>query len=285
MSNLSKNYPDQANMMKGFYRETIKKNKSYVGISEAVVDIYKAGYTDARKDQVQIFKGRKSEDVTKMDTLVFKLQGGPATVLLFDIIKSPSSLLTDEYFNEYLYAIESIIMIDEKPHYVVNFKQRKGAESPLYNGIYYIETNTLALTRAEFSLNLEDEIEATNMLIRKKPVGLKVTAKRVNYIVQFREQDEKWYFSYARGEMVFKFNWKKRLFNTYYTAMMEIAVTDRSAEAAERFKRGERFKSNQILSDEVSQFGDEDFWGHHNTIEPDESIQSAIKKLKNKGRL
>lgn len=284
MSKVSDNYPENPNMMKGFYRETIKRNKSYVGISEAVVDIYKAGYQNLKNDQIHIYKGRKTEDPTKMDTLVFKLQGGPSTVLLFDIIKSPAALLSKDYINEYSYQIEGVVMIDGKPHYVVAFKQNPGSEYPLYNGKYYIETDNLALTSAEFSLNLEDVNKATSSLIRKKPVGLKVTAKQVNYLIQYREQDGKWYFNYARGEMVLKFDWKRRLFNTYYTAMMEVAITDRTEADVERFKRTERFKQNQVLSEEVTMFADEDFWGHHNTIEPDESIQSAIKKLKKRGK-
>ncbi len=284
LANASKNYSIDANMMKGFYRETIKRNRSYVGIAEAVVDIYKAGYQDLKSDQIQIYKGRKTEDPTKMDTLVFKLQGGPSTVLLFDIIKSPGALLSPAYIDEYNFEIENVVMIDGKPHFVVAFTQIPESEYPLYNGKYYIETNNLALTSAEFSLNLEDVTTATNSLIRKKPIGLKVTAKQVNYLVQYREQDGKWFFSYARGEMVLKFDWKKRLFNTTYSAMMEVAITDRMAADSERFKRAERFKQNQIFAEEVAPFGDEDFWGHHNTIEPDESIQAAINKLKKRGK-
>lgn len=284
INKVSENYPKNANMMKGFYRETIKKNKNYVGISEAVVDIYKAGYREMFNDQVKIYKGRKSEDYSKMDTLVFKLQGGPATTLLFDIMKNPYNLLSDEYINEYTYKIENITEIDGKPHYVVGFKQNEESEFPLYNGRYFIEANTLALTSAEFSMNLENQSAVTQMLIRKKPAGLKVTPLKINYLVSFKEHNGTWYFNYARGEMKFKFNWKKKLFNTHYSAMMEIAVTDRDENNIIRFKGSEKFKTNQKLSEQVVQFTDEDFWGPLNTIEPDESIQSAINKLKKKGR-
>ena len=64
--------------MTGFYRETIRKNRSYISIGEAVVEIFKAPYqNDLRYDAVRIYKGRKSNDVEKMDTVLFKLQGGP----------------------------------------------------------------------------------------------------------------------------------------------------------------------------------------------------------------
>lgn len=284
MNRVSENYASQPYMMKAFYRETIKKNRNYVGISEAVVDIYKAGYTAFQNDQVKIHKGRKSEDYNKMDTLVFKLQGGPATALLFDIIKNPNTLLQNEFITQYDYKIETVTEVDGKPHFVIKFQQKQGTEFPLYNGRYFIDANTLALSSAEFNLNLENEAEVTQMLIRKKPLGLKITPKNVHYLVNFKEQDGKWYLNYARGEMTFKFNWKRKLFNTTYEAMMEIAITDRTNTNVERFKASERFRSSQKMSEEVSQFADVDFWGPMNTIEPDESIESAISRLKKKGR-
>jgi hypothetical protein len=73
--NKSLNYSSDPVMMTSFYRETIKQNKNYVAVAEAVIDIYKAPYyktTDI--DRSKIFKGRKSQDVKKMDTVLFKFR-------------------------------------------------------------------------------------------------------------------------------------------------------------------------------------------------------------------
>ena len=40
------------------------------------------------------------------------------------------------------------------------------------------------------------------------------------------------------------------------------------------------FKSNHSLSDKVSNFSDEHFWGAYNIIEPTESLEKAVHKLK-----
>jgi hypothetical protein len=86
--NISKNYESVPNLMTAFYRETIRKNRTYVSIGEAVVEIFKAPYNnDARFDGARIYKGRKSSDVQKMDTVLFKLQGGPVTALELDLAK------------------------------------------------------------------------------------------------------------------------------------------------------------------------------------------------------
>jgi len=284
LKKISQNYSMDPNMMEGFYRETVRKNRTYVAISEAVVNIHKSGYKQLKNDQVQIYKGRMSQDVKKMDTLLFKLQGGPNTTLLLDIVKNPYNLLSHDFLQSYDFSLNSITKINEKLHYVIEFKQKKDINIPLYYGMLYVESNNLALTSAKFSLNLENEKEASRLFIKRKPSGVKVTPTSANYIVNYYESDGKWYFNYARGEINFKCNWKRKLFNTNYSAMTELAITDRKADNVVRFKSYEKFKQNQVMVEEISNFADKNFWGAHNTIEPDQSIESAIRKLKRKSR-
>jgi hypothetical protein len=40
-----------------------------------------------------------------------------------------------------------------------------------------------------------------------------------------------------------------------------------------------RLRPNVIISDEASGFADPDFWGEFNVIEPEKSIETAIKKI------
>jgi len=281
---VAENYTLDPNMMKGFYRETIKKNRSYVALSEAVVNINKSGYRQIRDDQVQIYKGRKSQDVKKMDTLLFKLQGGPNTTLLLDIIKNPYNLLSGDFIENYDYTFKNITKLNDKVHYVIEFRQKEGIDLPLYYGLFFIDANNLALSSAKFSLNMNNESEVRRMFIRKKPSGVKVTPLSADYIVNYQEKGGKWYFTYARGELKFKCNWKRKLFNSKFSVMTELAITDRSDTEAARFKARERFKSNQVMADEIGSFSDKNFWGAANTIEPDQSIEAAIRKLKRKGK-
>lgn len=284
LAKVSQNYSTEPNMMKGFYRETVKKNRTYVAISEAVVNVHKSGYKQMKDDQIQIYKGRKSQDVKKMDTLLFKLQGGPYTSLLLDIVKNPYNLLSEDFIENYNFSIKSITKINDKIHYVIEFKQKEYIDIPLYYGLLYVESTNLALASAKFSLNLNNEDEATRMFIKRKPAGVKVTPTSADYLVNYHEKDGKWYFNYARGEINFKCNWKRKLFNTNYSAMTEIAITDREEQNIVRFKRNDKFKANQVMVEEVSNFADANFWGEYNTIEPDQSIESAIRKLKRKAR-
>jgi len=269
--------------MTAFYRETIRKNRTYVSIGEAVVEIFKAPYdNDGRFDGTRIYKGRKSSDVQKMDTVLFKLQGGPVSVLALDIAKNTESVLTRESMEFYNYKMSTVIEIDNKPHYVIDFIQKPSVDMPLFMGTLYIEMESFAITEAEFGFNLANKDEAASIFIRKKPLGMEVTPEIATYRTKYREQNGKWYFAYSRAEVKFKVNWKKKLFNTFYTTMSEIAVTDRTDQEVIKFTGKEKVKYTDVFSEKVSSFADQKFWGDYNVIEPDQSIESAIRKISRK---
>jgi hypothetical protein len=280
---IGKNYESAPNLMTAFYRETIRKNRTYVSIGEAVVEIFKAPYAnDLRFDGAKIYKGRKSSDVEKMDTVLFKLQGGPVSVMQLDIVKNTESILTKDAMQYYNYSLASVIEIDNKPHYVIDFIQKPSVDMPLFMGSLYIEMDTYAITEVEFGFNLSDKDAAASIFIRKKPLGMKVTPEIATYRTKYREQDGKWYFAYSRAEVKFKVNWNKKLFNTYYTTMSEIAVTDRTDQEVIKFAGKDKIKYTDVFSDKVVSFTDPEFWGDYNVIEPDQSIESAIRKLSRK---
>jgi CarboxypepD_reg-like domain len=283
ISNINKNYESVPNLMTAFYRETIRKNRSYVSIGEAVVEIFKAPYnSDIRFDGAKIYKGRKSSDVEKMDTVLFKLQGGPVSVLELDLVKNNESILTREAMQNYNYSLTGVIEIDNKPHYVIDFIQKPSVEMPLFMGILYIEMDSYAVTEAEFGFNLSNKEAAQSIFIRKKPLGMKVTPEIATYRTKYREQGGKWHFAYSRAEVKFKVNWNKKLFHTYYTTMSEIAVTDRTDQEVIKFAGKDKIKYTDVFSEKVGAFTDKEFWGDYNVIEPDQSIESAIRRLSKK---
>jgi hypothetical protein len=280
---IGKNYIDEPNLMTSFYRETIRKNRTYVSIGEAVVEIFKAPYNnDLRYDGARIYKGRKGSDVEKMDTVLFKLQGGPVSVMQLDLVKNTESVLTMDAMKYYDYSLSTVIEIDDRPHYVITFKQKPSVDMPLFLGNLYIETSTYAITEAEFGFNMEDKDAVSSIFIKKKPLGMQVTPEVATYRVKYREQDGKWYFAYSRAEVRFKVNWKRRVFNTFYTTMSEMAITDRTNEEVIKFAGKEKLRYNDVFTDQVEAFVDPEFWGDYNVIEPDQSIESAIRRLSRK---
>jgi len=274
------NYFNVRTLMTAFYRETIKKNRTYVSLSEAVVEVNKQPYTSLNPDAVKLYKARKKADYTKLDTLTFKLQGGPFNSLYLDIMKNPDYLFTENIFTTYEFTFDRSTHMDNKLMYVVDFKQRSNKTEPFYYGKLYIDAQSLALRSAVFSLNIKDKDASARMFIMKKPFNARVYPTETKYRIDYLEKDGKWYYSYSRIELGLRVIWKKKLFNTNYFSVVEMAVTDWGKGSENKsFNFKEKLKPNVIISDEAMGFTDTQFWGEYNVIEPEKSIESAIKKI------
>lgn len=282
MNKRAENYFSDQTIMSAFYRETIKKRKTYVSLSEAVVEIHKQPYMSARVDVAQLYKARKSTDYNKIDTVTFKLQGGPYTTLYLDIMKNPELIFTEDMIGNYEFSLENITKINDRLIYVLGFKQRAHITEPLYFGKLFIDAESLAITSATFNLNVENKMMASDMFIKKKPMGAKVYPTLAAYHIDYREKDGKWYYSYSRGQITFKVDWNRRLFNTIYESTIEMAVTNWEKTSDKPVKMAERMKTNVVMSDEISGFADREFWGEYNVIEPEKPIETAIKKIQKK---
>jgi len=277
--NIKKNYSETPNMMTGFYRETIKQKRDYISISEAVVDIYKAAYHLSNSDQVKIYKGRKGSDVKKVDTLTVQLAGGPNVSMLLDIVKNTDIGVALDNLDNYQFEFDSPVNIDDKANWVISFSPNVIKDEPLYIGKLYISQDSYAITRAEFSLDLQDEDKAARVFVQKKPMGLIFMPTSTSYLVTYKEQQGKYYINYVRVDLKFRCDWKKRVFKNYYTVMSEMAITDRDEKNITKFANNEQFRYNMVFADKVKDFTDPNFWGAYNIIEPEQSIENAIKKL------
>lgn len=274
------NYLDDPTLMTAFYRETIKKRNKNVSLSEAVVNIYKAPYSSYKRDELELFKARKSTDYGKLDTVALKLQGGPFNTLFVDMVKYPDYIFTNESIGYYDFFYDSSTKVDDQLIYIIEFKQKEGILNQLYAGKLYIDAENKILTSAIYSLNITDKDLAAELFVRKKPRNAKVWPTQVAYRVDYREKDGKWYYGYSNVALEFKINWDKRLFNSVYSMSCEMAITDWEKNLTNLgLGSKERIKSSIILSDEAIGFADPDFWGEYNIIEPEKSIESAIRKI------
>ena len=279
LAGIRQNYSDKAAMMTGFYRESIRQRRDYLSISEAVVDIYKAPYTNRQDDQVKIFKGRKGSNVKKADTVMVQLQGGPNVTMLLDIVKNTDLSIALNNLDNYQFEFGSVATIDNKLHWVINFSPNAIKDDPLYYGKLYINQDNMAITRAEFSLDLNDTDKAAGVFVQKKPFGLVFMPTSTSYLVTYKEQNGKYYLNYVRVDLKFKCDWKRRLFKNNYYVMSELAITDRVEENVAKFANQDVFKQNMVFEEKVQNFTDADFWGDNNIIEPESAIENAIKKI------
>jgi hypothetical protein len=279
LDNKGVSYIDERAIMTAFYRETIKKGRKNASLTEAVVKVFKQPYNSLRRDAVELVKSRKNTNYSRLDTLAVKLQGGPYSALYSDIVKYPQYIFTEDTFPYYDFTFENSTQINNRQVYVVKFKQQPHIVTPFYLGKLYIDSETFSLVSAIYQLNVENKDEATDFFVRKKPRQVKVEPLKAEYRVDYKTKEGKWYYSYSNIELAFRVKWKKKLFGSTYSLNIEMAVTDWKKNLDTKIDSEMRIRPSVILSDEASGFSDPAFWGAYNIIEPEKSIESAIKKI------
>jgi hypothetical protein len=283
LKNIQENYGTTPYLCTAFYRESLMQNKQYVGIAEAVMQIYKSKYSnDLEQDRLKIFKGRKSEDVKKMDTLIFKLQGGHYVSLMLDLAKNPQSFMSQEYFDCYEFQPVSIANIEGKETYVIGFTQKKEVPEAFFDGRIYLDVATLAIKRVEFVISPTGLPISDQTLVKRKPANTEVNTVSGAYEVDYRELNGRWTLSHVRYEVKFKVDKKHQWFKKIYTSSVDLAITDKDTVNVSKFKLSESLKPNQVFADHVNEYYDENFWGDYNIIKPEESLQDAIDRISKK---
>ncbi len=282
LERIPKNYPSGESMTSAFYRETVQKGHRYISISEAMLDVYKTSYKQrtSDRDKVQIDKARRLLSQKQSDTLGVKVVGGPNLPLFMDVVKNAYALFDEETLDYYSFVQEPSVFIDDRLQYVISFRPRVKLDYALYVGRVFIDREHLAFTRAEFELDLSDRERAIAAILYKKPLGLRFRPQKVSFLITYRQHDGVTCLNYICNEMCFKCDWKRRLFSSSYVARSEMVAVDREEHPERVIARRDAFKPYQVFYDIVKEYWSEDFWKDYNIIEPTESLEDAVKKLR-----
>lgn len=286
IAKIGQNYSDKDNLYAAFYRETVQKGRRYIGVAEAVMDVYKTDYKDRRtvRDRSKLIRGRRLMSQRSKDTLSVKVAGGPLVPIYLDIVKNGEDLLNITNLQCYDFIMDKPVLIDNRMQYVVAFVPRMNLEYALYMGKLYIDQETLSFTRAEFEMDVSDKAKAVRTILQKKPAGLRFKPLAVTYLVTYRQQGDKTYLNYIRNDVRFKCDWKKRLFSSTYTTSSEMVMVDREEEIVDPIKAKNSFKYREVFYDVVDEYWDADYWEDYNIIEPTESLESAVNKLRKRNK-
>lgn len=272
------NNAQDTELLTSFYRETIQKGSRFVDISEAVLETYKAGYElGITYDKAKVIQGRRLVSQREKDTIAVKVMGGPVLPINLDAVKNDVVLFDEADAGAYEYAMDEPVVIDDEPQLVIRFTPIDERPWALYYGKIYLNRRTLAFTRLEFSLNMKDQAKAIRHMLHKKPFGLRFRPRELTTIVNYKNGR----ISYMKNTFRFHCDWVKRLFARNYTCISEMVVTD----VQENYKgpkivSKESFGERDTFYDTVRYFSDPNFWGDYNIIEPTESLEKAVDKLK-----
>ena len=278
--NIPYNYAPQSEVLSCFYRETTRKSNRYVTVREAVFDVYKSDYSHGiSRDKVQVHKGRSLASRRNIDTVAIKVLGGPYEAVLVDIVKNREILFYPEDIPAYNFTMAEGTSIDDRPQYVIHFQPKDTRPYALYHGTMYIDMELLAFTRVEFSLEMDDQVKATSAMLQKKPVGLRFRPRELTTVISYHYDGNCFRLNYLRNYYSFSCDYKKRLFYATCRVVSEMVVTDYHASEIPNLRK-EAFNRYDFLDNQTADFNDSAFWADYNILEPSESLEHAIGRLK-----
>jgi hypothetical protein len=265
----------------GFYRESIKRDNEYTTVSEAVVDMYKPYNKIFQSPKIRILKSRKSTDIKRKDSITLKLKAGLEAVLFLDVIHENISFFNSSAFQNYEYNVTNISHFDEHNTYVIEFKPARKSEIPLYSGKLYVDVNTLALVSAEFHLDKENLDKVAASLIIKKKWDIRVKPQSVEYFVNYRRIQNKYFLNQIRGDLNFKVRRKNQFFADDFQVTFDMFVSNVDTSNVAKFERGELFQPHKVFIEQIMDY-DANFWGEYNYIKPDEPLRETVSRLGSK---
>jgi hypothetical protein len=146
----------------------------------------------------------------------------------------------------------------------------------LYEGELYVHRETFAVIHAEFNLSKTGLRNAANVLIRKKPRGVKARPIYVNYTVNYQFVNDKWNLSNAQASVKFKIRNKSDKLNSEFHSISDLLITNIQPSDLMRFDRDETIGQRDIFVEIINGY-DPEFWENYNIIKPNEKLQNAIK--------
>lgn len=280
--NYKRNYETEYTLFEAFYREITIENNHYTNISEAVLNILKAPYhNEFRNDLVKFVKGRKGTETSPIGDIRLTLMGGPFYITKLDVVKNKESFLDAENRKFYTYKFDRTTLMNNRKTAVVEFSPIYTLRNILFEGTLYFDIETWGIARVEFRYTRQGLREARQTLIYKKPRHVKVDPDKLEYAVQYKYIDSKWYLQSARSFFDIKINNRETREKTNFSSTSEILTTSIEKGSFEKFARHDIFRPNEIFTERISTY-DPTFWGNYNVITPEDELTNALKNFEEK---
>jgi hypothetical protein len=274
------NYGNSPALLTAFYREAALKKGDLQIYSEAVLQIFKSPYTGSlQNDQIKIIRSRKVENLGLKDTLAMRLKAGLSSCLMLDGARNTFDFLFPGNYPQYDYRMTDIVTLDDESAYVIEFVQKPEVDIPLYKGSIYINTSSFAIIQADFEINPLHISKSREDFVTNPSRGYSIWPVSVKYNVSYRKIGERYFLNHARGELNFNARQTRRLFNSSFEVLFELAVTDIKLENVTRFDRDEIAPVHSIFSKTITSY-DPGFWGNQDFLKPEENLLQALKNMK-----
>lgn len=285
LHSIAANYSGQPVMMKGFYRERVWQSDELIAMSEAVIDIYKAPYTDNQAvDQMKLLKGRRSRDVKQSDLLDhMSISGG----LRVDFVKYGVHFLLPNNFKYYDYQLTDILSDGKDTTLVIAVDMKDNIRQPLLKGKIYLDAASLAFTGIEYGYSPKG-IQYVNAggkgqkkIVRKLDLDVETLSAETK--VKFSRQGNTWYLQSARSDYKARVKREQRNSDDLVVYRADFVITETDKVHVNPIRKEEQLVTFGIdLGKQIGQDYDPAFWKNYNYILPEENTRENIKKLQGK---
>lgn len=276
------NYSDSPVYHTSFYREGVLRNRKLLNYSEAIFRVYKSGYGNVYDtDQAVLLKSRKISNADHTDTLILKIKAGVQSALELDIIKTMPAFIDPEYLHELEFSPVDIVSRDGRSLYAIRFEQTMLEFLPVFSGIFFIDTESLALVSIEFEVHPKHIDRSRHIFLARLHRRYQVNFDRIHYTVQYQLHNGHYHLSHLRGDITMRLRPRNRLFSSNYHAFLEMVVGRIDEDHIHRFSRHETFRTREVFVDQDLEY-DYDFWGEYNIISPEKNVTEAFSQIRSK---
>ncbi len=276
----TQNYSNEPTYHINFYREGVIYNNKLLNYSEAIFKVYKSAYDNpADYDQVMMIKSRNISNTDHTDTLIMKIKAGVRSALELDIMKSIPAFLDLEFLQEVNFSRVDLVTRDSKMVYAIKFEQIKSTYLPIFTGVLYIDTESLAILKADFEVHPKYLNKSKHIFLVRQSRKYHANFDRIGYSVSYLEHNGRYHLNHVRGELEVRFRPRNRIFSKSYKAFLEMAVSRVDEQNATRFDRRETLKTNITFAEQNFDY-DYEFWGEYNIIPPEQEVSEALTQIR-----
>ncbi len=274
-----KNYSNEPVYHLNFYREGVMRSNRFINYSEAVFQVYKSSYSrQFDQDQVRLLQSRTISNIDQSDTLILKIRAGIKSSLELDFVKNVPDFINPEYLHEYDFTKADIVSVDGNRAYAVAFEQKDHITDPLYKGILYIDTESLAFLGADFEVHPKYIDKAYNQFLPRRNRDFRASVEKAVYTVSYKYYNGRYHLNHIRADLHLRYRRRYQIFSHNYHVFVEMATSKIDTEKVTRFSRREALRTDRVFMDGNHAY-DPAFWGGYSIVAPEKRITDALSRI------
>ena len=186
------NYVNKDLFLKGLYTELIFVNEKLITNNKASIIINKCSYLSNKSDKIWIDSIKTSYTPQSGDRLKLIIKGGPSIMLKLDVVKNP--FLGCDLYNieeKFNFCFNGESKVSGKLCYIIDFDQKYSSGEMLFRGKIYIDKQSFAILKMDYSMNVECRDYAYSRFFKNKPKNSEVKIISANYSVSYKEYNNR----------------------------------------------------------------------------------------------